>query len=254
MTKPVKYIADHLRQVLIDGASAPHTIEVQRFFKEEIQSRGWYSDELRKVARRFSKTIKSETGLTYLVDVADNLFHGDVLEEKVLAVFLLETSVKEFSDKDFSRFTDWIDRICSWADHDALMNYVIGPILVRYPKLTRQTLAWADSADRWHRRAAAVSLIRGGRVKAFEPEIRKATELLCTDQDDMVQKGLGWLLREAVKYNPEFAIPYVTKIRAKLPRFVLRTACETLSPKAREQVMGKPVKRKVLSRRALSKK
>lgn len=34
-------MADHIRRVLLDGASAPHSEEVQRFFKEEVASRGW---------------------------------------------------------------------------------------------------------------------------------------------------------------------------------------------------------------------
>ena len=87
MSKPAAYIADHLRHVLVNGGSAPHTEEVQHFFKDEIQSRGWYTGEIRKLARRFTKVIRNEEGLDYLVYVADNLFHGDVLEEKVLAVF-----------------------------------------------------------------------------------------------------------------------------------------------------------------------
>ena len=73
MSKPVGYIADHLRRVLINGASAPHTEEVQRFFKDEIQSRGWYTNELRKLARRFTRVIRGEEGLDYLVQVADNM-------------------------------------------------------------------------------------------------------------------------------------------------------------------------------------
>jgi hypothetical protein len=38
-----KYVADHIRRVLKDGGSAPHSEDVQHFFKEEIKSRGWYA-------------------------------------------------------------------------------------------------------------------------------------------------------------------------------------------------------------------
>ena len=72
--KPAAYIADHLRTVLQTGGSAPHTEEVQRFFKHEIVSRGWYTAELRKLARRFTRVIKNDAGLPYLVEVADLLF------------------------------------------------------------------------------------------------------------------------------------------------------------------------------------
>src|SRR3569832_2008577 len=109
--KPAKYIADLLRQVLINGASAPHTVEVQRFFKEEIQSRGWRAHELRKLARRFTKVIKGDAGLAYLIEIADDLFKGRVLEEKILAVLLLETSTKQMTGADLHRFETWLKRV-----------------------------------------------------------------------------------------------------------------------------------------------
>jgi 3-methyladenine DNA glycosylase AlkD len=58
------------------------------------------------------------------------------------------------------------------------------------------------------------------------------------DDDDMVQKGLGWLLREAAKYNPKPTVPYLMKIRKRAPRLVLRTACETLPKATRMRILG----------------
>jgi 3-methyladenine DNA glycosylase AlkD len=240
MPKPVAYIADHLRQVLINGASAPHAAEVQHFFKEVVTSRGWHAVELRKLARRFTKVIKSDAGLGYLVEVADDLFRGEVLEEKGLAVLLLETSTKEFGAKEFKLFESWLGRVSSWADHDALASYLIGPMMVTDPKRTARALRWMRSRDRWHRRAAAVSLIRGARIGMFEDEIVTVTRTLQHDSDDMVQKGLGWLLREAAKHNREFAVPLLKKIAAdkRTPRLVVRTGCETLPAKLKAEIMA----------------
>jgi 3-methyladenine DNA glycosylase AlkD len=128
--KPASYIASHLRTVLKNGGSTPHTEEVQRFFKHEVKSRGWYTDELRKLARRFTKVIKNDAGLDYLVEVADLLFDGEVLEEKNLAVLLLDREVADFDDREFAIFEEWLDRVGSWADHDALVHSLIGPMLV----------------------------------------------------------------------------------------------------------------------------
>lgn len=137
MSKPVEYIADHLRRVLVDGASAPHTAEVQKFFKDEVQSRGWYTPELRKLARRFSRVIRSEEGIDYLVAVADELFHGSVLEEKILAVLLLEPCGGELTSKHFKLFDGWLDRVTKWADHDALVQSIVGPMIVADPRRVR---------------------------------------------------------------------------------------------------------------------
>jgi 3-methyladenine DNA glycosylase AlkD len=234
-----KYIADHIRRVLQDGGSAPHSEEVQWFFKEEVQSRGWYTAELRKVAVRSRRSIVQELGMEFLVQVADQLFSGRVLEEKVFAVFLLEKQTHLLGEKEFRLFSSWLDRISSWADHDALAHDVLAPMLRSEPKRSQHVFRWAKSRNRWRRRAACVALIRGVREKEFFPEITRLSDMLLADDDDMVQKGLGWLLREAAKYNPKPTVPYLMKIRKRAPRLVLRTACETLPVAKQKQVLRK---------------
>ena len=72
----------------------------------------------------------------------------------------------------------------------------------------------------------------------FFPQIVKLSNSLLADEDDMVQKGLGWLLRETAKFDAKRTVPYLMKIRGKAPRLVLRTACETLPRAARKKVLG----------------
>ncbi len=232
------YIADHIRRVLKDGGSAPHSEEVQHFFKEVIQSRGWYTAELRKVAIRFRRSIAREKGMDFVVQVADKLFSGRMLEEKVFAVFLLENQTADFGKREFQGFDSWLDRVTSWADHDALAHGLLAPMVSANPALARQVLAWAKSRNHWRRRAACVTLIRGARKKQFFPEITRLTEILLADEDDMVQKGLGWLLREAAKHDARRTIPYLMKIRARASRLVLRTACETLPAATRKRILA----------------
>ncbi len=237
--KSPAYMADHVRRVLLDGASAPHSEEVQRFFKEEVASRGWYTAELRKVAYRFHRVLLKEHGLDYMVSVADRLFRGHVLEEKNMAVMLLEKSAHDFGPKQFRLFDQWLDRVSSWADHDALLHYLIGPMIADEPSRARFVFVWARSRNRWRRRASAVALIRGARRRMFRPEIARLSEMLLDDPDDMVQKGLGWLLREYAKADAANAVKLLMKLRARAPRLVLRTACETLEPKTRAEAVAK---------------
>jgi 3-methyladenine DNA glycosylase AlkD len=234
------YIADHIRRVLKDGGSAPHAEGVQRFFKEEVQSRGWYTAELRKVAVRFRRAILKERGQSFLVEVADELFSGDVLEEKVFAVYLLETLTANFGDREFRLFESWLKRISSWADHDALVHYLIAPLVAAKAARTNSLFRWARSKDRWHRRAACVALIQGTRQNKFLPAIKRLSDTLLGDEDDMVQKGLGWLLRETAKADPKGTLPYLMRIRPEAPRLVLRTACETLPRGVRKKVLQTP--------------
>jgi 3-methyladenine DNA glycosylase AlkD len=235
--KSPSYIARHIRRVLKDGGSAPHAAEVQWFFKEEVASRGWYTAELRKVAVRFRRQLQVEGGREYVVAVADKLFTGRVLEEKTFAVYLLEKVVSEFGSREFKLLESWLDRVSSWADHDALASFLLGPMIAHEPARVERVFRWARSRDRWHRRAAAVALIRGARKKMFFDEITRLCQVLLSDQDDMVQKGLGWLLREHAKFNPDEATGLLMSIRDRAPRLVLRTACETLSDKERRRIL-----------------
>jgi 3-methyladenine DNA glycosylase AlkD len=229
--------ATQIRSALKDGGSAAHAAGVQWFFKDKIKSHGWYTADLRCASRNFRREIRREFGLDFLVKVADQLFSGPVLEEKVIAVFLLEKLDPEFGDREFKLFESWLDRISSWADHDGLVHYLIAPMVAAKPARVKSVFRWAKSRNRWHRRAACVALIRGTRAKMFFPEITKLSDYLLADQDDMVQKGLGWLLRETAKFEARRTVPYLIKIRSKAPRLVLRTACETLPATTRKRVL-----------------
>jgi 3-methyladenine DNA glycosylase AlkD len=231
-------VAAQIRRTLKDGGSSEHAKGVQWFFKEEVKSHGWYTADLRREARRFRQEIRKEFGLDFLVKIADQLFSGAALEEKVAAVFLLEKMDAEFGENEFQLFESWLDRISSWADHDGLVHDLIAPMVAAKPTRVKAVFRWAKSPDRWHRRAACVALIRGARKKMFFPEIVKLSDSLLTDKDDMVQKGLGWLLRETAKFDAKRTIPYLMKIRGRARRLVLRTACETLEASTRKRILA----------------
>lgn len=230
-------IATQIRQTLTKGGSAEHAEGVQWFFKQKIKSHGWYTADLRRAAVRFRRELRKEHGLDFLIEVADQLFSGSVLEEKIAAVFLLEKLENEFGEAEFKRFESWLDRISSWADHDALVHDLIAPMIAGKPARAQSVFRWARSPNRWRRRAACVALIRGTRARMFFSEITKLSNLLLADEDDMVQKGLGWLLRETAKFDARQSVPYLIKIRERAPRLVLRTACETLPTAAKERIL-----------------
>ncbi len=233
-----KDVAALIRRALKDGGSTEHASGVQWFFKDVIKSHGWYTAALRRAVRKCRREILREHDFDFLVKVADQLFSGSVLEEKVAAVSLLENLDAQFGDREFVLFESWLDRISSWADHDGLVHYLISPMVVTKPSRVKDAFRWAKSPKRWHRRAACVALVRGARAKKLFPEIVKLSDLLLEDQDDMVQKGLGWLLRETAKFDAKRTVPYLMKIRGRAPRLVLRTACETLPETERKKILA----------------
>jgi 3-methyladenine DNA glycosylase AlkD len=219
--------------------SAEHAAGVQWFFKDEIKSHGWYTAKLRSAALDSRRVIRREFDLDFLLQVADKLFVGRNLEEKTFAVFLLEKTTEEFGESEFRLFESWLPRISSWADHDGLVHYLIAPMIAAKPTRSVRVFVWAKSPNRWHRRAACVALIQGARKRMFFPEIKRLSDLLLSDKDDMVRKGLGWLLRETAKADAKRTVPYLMIIRERAPRLVLRTACETLPPSVRKKVLAK---------------
>src|ERR1700682_933552 len=126
-------VAAQIRCALKDGSSAEHSSGVQWFFKDEIKSHGWYTADLRRADIRFRRDVRTERGLDFLVEAANHLFSGLVLEEKIAAVFLLEKLGAEFGNHEFTVFESWLDRISSWADHDALVHYLIAPMVAAKP-------------------------------------------------------------------------------------------------------------------------
>jgi 3-methyladenine DNA glycosylase AlkD len=230
-------VAAEIRNLLRERRSPEHAAEVQRFFKEGIQSHGWRTADLRRTIRQWRRQILLENDFDFLVNIADDLFSGSINEEKNAAVFLLEEMDAKCDDREFKLFETWLDRISNWSDHDGLVHYLIAPMVAAKPARAKNVFRWAKSKTRWHRRAACVALIRGARKKMFFPEIARLSDFLLADEDDMVQKGLGWLLRETAKYDAKRAVPYLMKIRSRAPRLVLRTACETLPPAVKKKIL-----------------
>lgn len=233
-------MAADIRRLLQSGGTVEHAGGVQWFFKDEIKSHGWYTADLRRAAVKCRRSILKEFGLPFLLRVADQLFSGRNLEEKIFAVFLLENLTGEFGDAEFTLLESWLPRISTWADHDALVHSLVSPMVVAKTSRTKNVFRWAKSRKRWHRRAACVALIRGARQKMFFSEIKRLTAMLLADEDDIVQKGLGWLLRETAKHDAGRTVPYLMSIRKSAPRLVLRTACEKVPASTRKKIMAKP--------------
>ncbi len=156
-------------------------------------------------------------------------------------MFLLENITAKFGDEEFELLESWLPRISNWSDHDGLVHYLIAPMIAAKPARVSRVFRWAKSPNRWFRRAACVGLIQGTRRKMFFSEITSLSDLLLSDKDDMVQKGLGWLLRETAKADAKRAVPYLLRIRGRAPRLVLRTACETLPAATRNKDSCTPV-------------
>lgn len=236
---PAAWTAE-LKRRLRAGGSPAIARSNQRFLTQPVRAYGWKTAELRRLARSSQRKLFAEGGLPLLLQVADRLFSGKVTEGKSLAVLMLENKTHLFADAEFLRFERWLTHITNWGEHDALVHYLIGPLLVADRRRVARAFVWARSKNLWHRRAAAVALIQATRHRLYFREITRLSGQLLSDQNEMVQKGLGWLLRETAKANPARAVPYLMSIQRRAPRLVLCTACETLPASTRKRILTRP--------------
>ena len=109
---------------------------------------------------------------------------------------------------------------------------------------SRELRRWTQSENRWMRRAAAVSLIIPAKHGTFLPESMEIANLLLTDSDDMVQKGYGWLLKEASRQHQAEVFAFVMRNRQVMPRTALRYTMELMPKNLKEEAMEKKQEKK----------
>ncbi len=98
-------------------------------------------------------------------------------------------------------------------------------------------MALARSVDPMERRTAILStyafIRRGDLDDTFQ-----VAELLVADDHDLVQKAVGWMLREAGKRDAERLAAFLDAHAASMPRVMLRYAIEKLERDARDRYLA----------------
>ena len=93
------------------------------------------------------------------------------------------------------------------------------------------------SKNRWMKRASAVSLVLPARHGKYLKDIFEIAASLLTDPDDMVQKGYGWMLKEAGRLHEKEVFAFVMSHKKEMPRTALRYAIELMPQTLRKQAM-----------------
>ena len=83
------------------------------------------------------------------------------------------------------------------------------------------------------RRVAAVTSILPERKGLFLKDFLKISSLLIDDEDDLVQKGYGWMLKEASRAHQKDIFNYVMKNKKVMPRTALWYTIEKMPDELR---------------------
>jgi 3-methyladenine DNA glycosylase AlkD len=116
--------------------------------------------------------------------------------------------------------------ISTWDEVDCFACYLSGPSWRDGVIDDKTVMKWAQSKDRWWRRAALVSTVplnvkaRGGRGDAGRTLL--ICRLLIDDRDEMVVKAMSWALRALVGPAADAVRRFVEDNEDRLPALVRR--------------------------------
>jgi 3-methyladenine DNA glycosylase AlkD len=186
--------------------------------------------EQRKIALQFSHLSHPEL---------KNLLKSKIHEERLVGLLILVDQFKKADEKVRKQIYNFylknIKSVNNWDLVDLSAPNIIGTYLVDKPKkiLYKQ----AKSKNLWLRRISIVSslaFIQKGDCRAtFE-----IAKILLTDKEDLIQKAVGWMLREVGKRVSKQDLEKFLKSNYKImPRTMLRYSIEHFPENTRQEYL-----------------
>jgi len=230
-------VIQRVREELKASADEKTKKSFQRFFKEEVTYYGVKTGTVDKIAKKYWNEVKSLSKKD-IFSLCEELYRSNYTEEAFVVAFWLPNLVEKLEPCDLAVFKGWIEKyINNWAKCDGFCNHTIGDFIEKYPDCLSEVKSWAKSENRWLRRAAAVSLIVPAKKGKFLQDAFEISDTLLHDEDDMVQKGYGWLLKEESRKHQKEVLDYVLKNRKTMPRTALRYAIELMPKELKAEAM-----------------
>jgi len=226
-----------IKEELEQSADEKTRDSASRFFKEEVKFHGVKSATVRKIAKKYYPEIKSKDKKE-IFSLCERLLESNYGEEAAVAFEWAYSIRKRYEPADFQVFERWIrSYVDNWAKCDILCNHALGTFIELYPEYIGDLKEWTGSENRWLRRASAVTLILPARKGMFLDDVLQISDLLLKDKDDLVQKGYGWLLKEASKRHQKEVYDFIMRRKDEMPRTALRYALEKMPENLRRSAM-----------------
>jgi 3-methyladenine DNA glycosylase AlkD len=199
----------------------------RNFFVERVDPWGVRSVDLKPVEQMVYRELKRMSAADRN-KFCNQLWKNGKLEEGIIVCHAYRRFASQCGTCEFKLFESWIDKyVKNWANCDGVSSWLLAASIANDPALKSNLPAWTKSRNRWKRRAAAVSLLQEAKKgRSTEDIFRIACELV-HDTDEMVQKGVGWLLKETYPKKPEAVVAFLEEMRP--PRIVVRYAAEKMT-------------------------
>jgi len=228
-----------IKKELEDNIDPSPKVKLDYYFKEEVKFHGVKTAVVNRIARERYRQIK-DLSKEDTFSLCTTLFKTDYMEEATIACDWAYRLREKFEPVDFVLFEEWLNKyINNWAKCDTFCNHTVAAFIEKYPEHIERLKTWTKSQNRWLRRAAAVTLILPARKGNFLKDVFEIADSLLVDKDDLVQKGYGWMIREAGKMRQQEVFDYIMKKKAVMPRTALRYAIEKMPEELRRRAMAR---------------
>ena len=191
--------------------------------------------ETRSIAKKFNELS--------LKDLKE-LLYSKIHEERLCALLLLVDKYKQSNSKNKKIIVDFYiqnaKNVNNWDLVDLSADKILGNYLIDKDKSILYILA--KSQNNWEKRISIISTFAFIRNNKFEDTI-KISEILLNDKHHLVQKAVGWMLREVGKRDESKLIIFLDKHYKVMPRTMLRYAIERLNEERKERYMKKQTKK-----------
>jgi 3-methyladenine DNA glycosylase AlkD len=186
---------------------------------------------VRRMATSLAHEYRPVWTLADALTFADTLIKDRYLEAKEIGIEVLASFRRDFTPWLLPAWKRWLanNHAANWATTDSLCGTLIGPLLVAHPHLVKDVVRWSRHKNLWVRRASAVGLLASVRKATALDEAYRVASALHADRADLIQKAVGWMLREAGKIDPDRLERYLRANGPSIPRTTVRYAIERFS-------------------------
>ncbi len=161
-------------------------------------------------------------------------------EERMLGlVFLVNLYKKVKTDSEeekiFKIYVKHFKYINNWDLVDTSCPHIVGKYLMNRDRSI--LYEWIKSDDLWIRRIGMLAnwwFVRKGDLK----DVFKMAKILLKDDEDLMHKAVGWMLREAGKKDQTRLEKFLNLHAHKMPRVMLRYSIEKFTPSKRKKYLN----------------
>ncbi len=227
-----------IKKEIKNAANKKRAVILRRFFKT---GPGEYGEgdiffgitvpQSRKIAKEHPDFSFKETEI---------LLHSKVHEERLVALLLYVERFKEEKNRKtiYGLYLKNIRWVNNWDLVDLSADKIVGTYVFSGDK--KILFALARSRNVWERRIAMIATFHFIKQGVFDDAL-KIAEILVYDRHDLIQKAVGWMLREIGKRSIPTEERFLKKYHKTMPRTMLRYAIERFPEKRRkEYIFGNP--------------